>query len=405
MSGTILVATDGTGAAAGALRVAEEMAQWSEVGVQVLGVVEPVPVFDAGFMVALPEVELFEARREALRRDILAQLESVQGPGTPWPVSVEAGVAGSKIVGCAEAIGADAILMGLGQHRRMDRVFGTETVLQVLRLSHIPVLAVPQSVDRTPRSAAVGMDFSPFGDRAAEVTFGFVRPPSEVHLVHVLSGLEFLPTLSEEWRANYETELFDRLRNVARTLPAPAGSEVRPQILEGEPAQELLSFAEGKHIELLVAGSHGHSFVGRILMGSVSTRLIRGARCSVLVVPPTEQPEPATDGEGAGDRGWVKALADFTRANAGRPTTVELIDAEETTQVCGRGLPLLGVDYDPKEDRVNIMLGHWGTVEGHLSHSLPAPREIEVVTGPEGRGESVRIELRQGRVVLKADRG
>ena len=60
MSRTILVATDGTPAAKGALHFAKALAEGNGWDVQVLGVVEPVPVFDAGFMVAIPEVELYE---------------------------------------------------------------------------------------------------------------------------------------------------------------------------------------------------------------------------------------------------------------------------------------------------------------------------------------------------------
>ena len=65
MSLTILVATDGTPAAVGALRMALGLQKERECQVHVLGVVEPVPVFDAGFMVALPELELYESRQDA----------------------------------------------------------------------------------------------------------------------------------------------------------------------------------------------------------------------------------------------------------------------------------------------------------------------------------------------------
>ncbi len=168
----------------------------------------------------------------------------------------------------------------------MDRVFGTETALQLLRISHIPILAVPADIKELPSSAVMGVDFSLFSRRAAQAAIGLLTPPWEVHLVHVMSGMEFLPTLSEEWRGDYEGEIMERLREFSADLLPPKGSTVHSHILEGEPAHELLSFATGKGTELLVAGSHGHSFVGRLLMGSVSTRLIRASRVPVLVVPP-----------------------------------------------------------------------------------------------------------------------
>jgi nucleotide-binding universal stress UspA family protein len=406
MSRTILVATDGTPAALGALRFAEALAGEKKARVHVLAVVEPVPVFDAGFMVALPEMELYESRREALRQEVRSQLAQVLGDSDAWPLAVVAGLPGPKIVKHAEDIGADVILMGLGRHGPMDRVFGTETALQVLRISHLPILAVPEHFSELPRSAVLGLDFSLFSHRAAQAAVSLLGSPAEVYLVHVLSGMEFLPTLSEEWRGEYEGEVMERLEEFGQGLEASPGFEIRPQILEGEPGHELLGFADAKDVELLAAGSHGHSFVGRLLMGSVSTRLVRGARCSVLVVPPQERAEEI---RGDGDASeplqtWAQELDRFTRLHAGRHATLHLTDPELGTRECGRDLPLWGVDYDAKKDRVNIMFGRCGTVEGHLTHSLPAPSDIEIRRDEEGRPEALWIRFRRGEVLLRVHR-
>jgi nitrite reductase (NO-forming) len=39
------------------------------------------------------------------------------------------------------------------------------------------------------------------------------------------------------------------------------------------------------------AGSHGYGFLARMLIGSVATKLLRGASCGVLVVPPDAAPD------------------------------------------------------------------------------------------------------------------
>jgi len=406
MSRTILVATDGTPAALGALRLARELENEKSVQVEVLGVVEPVPVFDAGFLVALPEMDLYESRQDALRHEIENQLEEATGSRAHWPVGVEAGLPGPRIVKRAKDQQADTIFIGLGRHRGVDRVFGTETALQVIRLSHIPVLAVPQDAQELPASAALGVDFSHFSQRAAGAAVGVMKAPWDAHMVHVMSGMEFLPTMSEEWRVDYESELRERLADLAHGLPTPGGCKVHIHVLEGEPAHELLTFSEHSEVDLLVAGSHGHSFVGRLLMGSVSTRLIRGAHKPVLVIPPSDLtqevfPQGGPDTEG---HPWVRQLDEFSRANVGRLTTLELNDPELGAQQSGKNFPLWGVDYDPKRDRVNIMLGRSGTVEGHLTHSIPAPQEIQVEVDEEGGARTLQIRLRQGQVVLKIHR-
>ncbi|MFC1791400.1 universal stress protein, partial [Gemmatimonadota bacterium] len=406
MSRVILVATDGTPAALGAFRLAAALEQQQGARVEVIGVVEPVPVFDAGFMVALPEVELYESRQEALRHEIERQVEAVGGNRTHWPVSVEAGLPGPRIVRRAGELGADTIFLGLGRHRPLDRMFGTETALQVIRVSHIPVLAVPEAAQGLPRFAVLGVDFSLFSQRAAQVAISLMRAPWEVHLTHVMSGMEFLPTLSEEWRSDYEDEIRGRLSEFAAGIETEGGNSVHLHILEGEPAHEILGFSEGKGADLLVAGSHGHSFVGRLLMGSVSTRLIRGAHIPVLVVPPLDRTEEVLSEKGVeeGKHPWVRQLNDFTRENAGRLTTLEFDEPELGPQECGKDLPLQGVDYDPRKDCIEIMLGRSGTGEGHLTHSIPAPVEVEVVRGEDGRAEALQILLPQGRAVLRIHR-
>ena len=196
----------------------------------------------------------------------------------------------------------------------------------------------------------------------------------------------------------------DRLGDLAGGLPSEGGCTVHLHVLEGEPAHELLGFTEEKDVDLLVAGSHGLSFVGRLLMGSVSTRLIRAARIPVLVIPPSEMTQEVFQQEEQPEapvHPWVGELREFSRANVGRRTTLELDDPELGAQQSGKNFPLWGVDYDPKADRVNIMLGQSGTVEGHLTHSIPSPKEIKVEVDDEGRARTLQIRLQQGQIVLK----
>jgi nucleotide-binding universal stress UspA family protein len=379
------------------------MVEEFQAEVEVVGVVAPVPVFDAGFMISTTDVELYESREESLRLEIRKQTQAAGEFGQGWPIRVESGVPAPRIVKSAEAMDADYIFMGLGEHKAMDRIFGTETALQVIRLSHIPVLAVPQNAEQLPDSAVLGLDFSPFSRRAVAAAAGLLRAPWEVHLVHVMAGTEFLPTMSDAWLHGYEEELELRLQYLGEQMSVPEGSSVHPHILEGDPAHQILTFAQERDLSLLVAGSHGLSFLGRLLIGSVSTRLVRGARTPVLVVPPDE---PTAELFGHTDstqsiHPWVEQLQVFSEANAGRKTTLELKSAQGPSQECGRGFPLLGVCYDPRRDRVEIMLGRIGTVEGHLTHSIPGPEEVVVTRDSRGRAESLNIRLKDDEVVLR----
>jgi nucleotide-binding universal stress UspA family protein len=73
-----------------------------------------------------------------------------------------------------------------------------------------------------------------------------------------------------------------RLHEAVAALPP----EVRalPVLQKGNPVDKLLEFSE-VGIDLLVLGSRGFGPVMRLLIGSVSSRVIRGAPCPVMVVP------------------------------------------------------------------------------------------------------------------------
>jgi nucleotide-binding universal stress UspA family protein len=74
-----------------------------------------------------------------------------------------------------------------------------------------------------------------------------------------------------------------------------AGVEVRTHLLEGEEdiSEAIISYLRGAGpIKFLVLGAHGHGFVSRHIIGSVTERVIRkvahhGLPVPVLVVPTT----------------------------------------------------------------------------------------------------------------------
>ncbi|WP_461463338.1 universal stress protein [Methanobrevibacter sp.] len=55
-------------------------------------------------------------------------------------------------------------------------------------------------------------------------------------------------------------------------------------IKEGSPAAVLLDVAEEENVDLIVIGSSGKSGFDRFLMGSVAAKVVKSAKCSVLVV-------------------------------------------------------------------------------------------------------------------------
>jgi nucleotide-binding universal stress UspA family protein len=62
------------------------------------------------------------------------------------------------------------------------------------------------------------------------------------------------------------------------------GLQVHPEVREGTPFYEIIQFARDKEIDLIVMGTHGHTGLAHVLMGSVTEKVVRKASCPVLSV-------------------------------------------------------------------------------------------------------------------------
>ena len=71
-------------------------------------------------------------------------------------------------------------------------------------------------------------------------------------------------------------------QNVQKLIKA--GFTAEPVYQLGNPSEEIMKAAAAHHAELIVMGAKGLGAIARFLLGSVSTRVVQHANCSVLVV-------------------------------------------------------------------------------------------------------------------------
>ena len=64
-----------------------------------------------------------------------------------------------------------------------------------------------------------------------------------------------------------------------------ADLNIRKLVDAGQPYGVILDCAENERIDLIVMSSHGRSGLSRMLIGSVTDKIMRGASCPLLVVP------------------------------------------------------------------------------------------------------------------------
>jgi nucleotide-binding universal stress UspA family protein len=75
----------------------------------------------------------------------------------------------------------------------------------------------------------------------------------------------------------------------ARKIKAAGGSVVQAHLRVGRPDVQIAALAEEIGAGLIVVGSRGLGAMRRVLMGSVSSSVVRHAHCPVLVVRGEEQ--------------------------------------------------------------------------------------------------------------------
>ena len=70
-----------------------------------------------------------------------------------------------------------------------------------------------------------------------------------------------------------------------KVADAGAGLKMRQLVDAGQPFGAIVDCAEKEGVDLIVMSSHGRSGLSRMLIGSVTDKILRGGACPVLVVP------------------------------------------------------------------------------------------------------------------------
>lgn len=88
---------------------------------------------------------------------------------------------------------------------------------------------------------------------------------------------------SDEWyeRADEEEK---RIFEDARELAADTDADLETERAVGDPAREIVDYAEDHEIDQIVMGSHGRTGATRLLLGSVAELVVRRSPVPVTVV-------------------------------------------------------------------------------------------------------------------------
>ena len=287
--GPIVVASDGSSESMAALRAAALLEQRTNAEVLVLSVLEGLPPVAADFGIVVPPLDADDARRARRMEAVRNQVSQIASRVREWKVEVIDGDPPQTIARTARDFNARVITIGLGHHQVLDRLFGRETALHVLRQAHTPVLAVPENFAALPERVVVATDFSPESLNAARVALRLFGTVKSVHVAHVAPRIDVRPDAFAAWMTVFSEGVAPAFGRLKQELGVPPGVEFESRTLSGGAARAVIDLARDVGADLITCGSSGAGLVDRILVGSTATGILRAAQSAVFAVPAMDQ--------------------------------------------------------------------------------------------------------------------
>jgi nucleotide-binding universal stress UspA family protein len=291
---SILVATDGSADAHAALRAAADLAIRSRATLTLVTAYN----FPAYALYAFP-APVGVTDRSPYETEAFALLEAERATVAALGADVSDVYAGmgaidDVILRVAEQIDADLIVVGNRELHGFKLLVGGSTSAGVVHGANCPVLIV-RGEERSwpPQSVVVGFDYSPASRRAAQaaMTITQLYPDTAMTLMQVLADTAVHPNAVLRTPERVETE-HASLDREAAPLARRIGRPVGTVLAVGDPADVLTKRSDTAATpDLVVVGTRGLGGVRRIVLGSVSTKILHSGHSPLLVIPQDRTPE------------------------------------------------------------------------------------------------------------------
>lgn len=236
---------------------------------------------------------------------VTAGLEYPSGAGNDpstieWEsVMLDGSDLGSLITSAAASRRADLILMRSRRRPVAAALLGS-TAEAVSRQAPCPVLVMhadelewldSETGEISLRNVLVAYDFSSYSQLAFQYASTLAQQyQARLHILYVLP-----PPIMDQpeiaWVNQTDSPYHQAARRLQEAVPGEVHlwSEVKHAVQYGQPYAEILTYADNNEIDLIAMGAHGTGFGLHTLFGSNVDRVLRQARCPLLIAHPIER--------------------------------------------------------------------------------------------------------------------
>jgi nucleotide-binding universal stress UspA family protein len=193
----------------------------------------------------------------------------------------------------AEEVGAEVIVVGSRSKGPEERLFAGSTADRLLAGSVCPIAVAPTGM-RTRSTGplgrvGVGYIDTPEAGVALDLAARLARRTSaSLHLYTVVAAeAEVMPLgIGHDAEHTFASTVQDSFQLALDTALAglPPGTQAEGHLLVGN-VVDVLAELDASDVDVLFCGSRGYGPVRRVLLGGVSSKLVRRARSPLIVVP------------------------------------------------------------------------------------------------------------------------
>ncbi|HET7375559.1 MAG TPA: universal stress protein [Anaerolineae bacterium] len=134
----------------------------------------------------------------------------------------------------------------------------------------------------------VPLDGSALSERAIEPALAIGRRSySEIILARAPIVDLALAAAPDRHSDQLHTESYNYLSEIQLSYASPY-VKFHSQTIEGEPANAIIQTAVEERVDLIVMSTHGYSGITRLMLGSVTEKVLRSAPCPVLAIRSTQ---------------------------------------------------------------------------------------------------------------------